>query len=75
MTRRYSHGREWWLLAILAVMAGGACNGGRPNVGLDETPPELAFASEVALYTRELSATLARPIVANCTHSSATSRG
>ena len=59
MTRRYSHGREWWLLAILAVMAGGACNGGRPNVGLDETPPELAFASEVPLYTREMSATLA----------------
>jgi hypothetical protein len=57
MTRRYSHGSEW-LLAMLGVMVGAACNGGRPNLGPDETPPELAFASEVPLYTRETSASL-----------------
>jgi hypothetical protein len=43
---------------MLGVMAGAACNGGRPNLGPDEIPPELAFASEVPLYTRETSATL-----------------
>jgi hypothetical protein len=43
---------------MLGVMAGAACNGGRPNLGPDETPPELAFASEVPLWTRETSATL-----------------